>query len=218
MNQLPLLLRIKKEAHRKIAQGQDMILEAVYATFEKPILHGGTAIWRCYGGKRFSEDLDFYLPKQKQNIEQLFLSLEKKGFKVLKKKISERSIYSELAFERITIRLEATFQKKEATLADYETVNGRIIKIYSLSPEEFISEKVNAYLQRFKIRDLWDIYFLLGLVRDHRLVAKDLQRLLKHYKKPIDESDLQILILEGIVPNADQMIHYIQRQWEKENI
>ena len=28
------------------------------------ILHGGTAIWRIYSGKRFSEDLDLYLTKE----------------------------------------------------------------------------------------------------------------------------------------------------------
>ena len=27
----------------------------------KIVLHGGTAIWRCYAGNRFSDDLDLYV-------------------------------------------------------------------------------------------------------------------------------------------------------------
>ena len=128
---LPLSLWIKKETQRKIAQAQDIIVEEVYAIFEKAILHGGTAIWRCYAGKRFSEDIDFYFPKNKEKIDSIFQSLTNKGFQVLKKKISETSVYSELLFERTSVRLEATFLKKEAIITDYETLNGRIIAVYS---------------------------------------------------------------------------------------
>jgi len=75
----------------------------------KAALYGDTGIWRCYGGKRFSEDLDFYFPKDMKKIDILFSTLKKIGFKILKKKISENSVYSELEINRVPIRLEATF-------------------------------------------------------------------------------------------------------------
>ena len=156
---LPLTLRIKKETQRKIALLQDFIVEEVYKHFDHAVLHGGTAIWRCYAGKRFSEDLDFYLPKDNSKINDLFESLKQKGFKVIKRKVSENSIYSELELNRVHVRLEATFQKIHGHLTDYETLDGSIISIYSLTPEEFVKEKVPTYQKRRKIRDLYDIFF-----------------------------------------------------------
>jgi predicted nucleotidyltransferase component of viral defense system len=212
---IPLSLRIRKESHRKIAAAQDLIVEELYKAFDKAVFHGGTAIWRCYGGKRFSEDLDFYLPKDNEAIAKLFKVLEQRGFRILKKKVSENSIYSELELDRTAVRLEATFQKKTGHLADYEAVDGTIKTVYSLTPEEFIEEKVNAYLKRFKIRDLYDIFFLIKLANNN--IAIHLNKLIKAYKKPIDEQDLKTIILEGIAPSSQEMIEYIQRKWENAN-
>jgi len=210
---IPLSIRIKKEQHRRIAYAQDLILEEVYQYFEHAVLHGGTAIWRCYDGKRFSEDLNFYLKKDLEAINKLFASLEKKGFILLKKKVNENSLYSELVFERVNIRLEATFQKIQGHIVDYEILDGNIISIFSLTPEEFIIEKVNTYLKRNKIRDLWDIYYLLKQVQNINIIRKDLEKLTKNYKPPIDEQDLKTIILEGIIPTSKEMLEYIQRKW-----
>src|SRR3989344_5014330 len=119
MERIPLQVRLKREIHRKIALAQDLIIKEVYSIFNNAVLHGGTAIWRCYSGKRFSEDLDFYLPKDKEKLEQLFKSLNRVGFKIKKKKISERSIYSELELDRTAVRLEATFQNISSVICDY---------------------------------------------------------------------------------------------------
>ena len=124
MQNIPLSVKIKKESHRKVALAQDLIVEAVYDIFSNAVLHGGTAIWRCYAGKRFSEDLDFYFPADKERINQIFNNLEKKGFTIQKKKIGENSVYSELVFNRVSVRLEATFQSIKGHLVDYETADG----------------------------------------------------------------------------------------------
>src|SRR3989338_4552472 len=141
MNKIPLQVKLKRETHRRIASAQDLIVQEVYAVFERAVLHGGTAIWRCYSGKRFSEDLDFYLPKELAKIELLFENLKKAGFEIKKKKISENSIYSELELNRTAVRLEATFQKTAGIICDYEMSDGNYISIYSLSIEEFLAEK-----------------------------------------------------------------------------
>lgn len=63
MANIPLTLRLKKQAHKKVAEAQDLIVKELYSVFDGAVLHGGTAIWRCYGGNRFSEDVDAYLPR-----------------------------------------------------------------------------------------------------------------------------------------------------------
>src|SRR3989344_9233061 len=111
--EIPLFVRLKKETHRNIASAQDLIVHEVYNLLPKAILHGGTGIWRCYYGKRFSEDLDFYFQKEPKKIDVLFDNLKKKGFQILKKKVLENSVYSEIELNRTAIRLKATFQKAE---------------------------------------------------------------------------------------------------------
>ena len=217
MVNIPLQIKLKRENHRRIAYAQDLVVKEVCSVFDKAVLHGGTAIWRCYNGKRFSEDLDFYLPKNKEKIEILFENLKKAGFEIKKKKVSDNSVYSELELDRTSVRLEATFQKISGVLCDYEMSDGNIISIYSLSPELFLIEKSNTYLKRFKVRDLWDVFFLLKFIRNPEKI-KEIENLIKKYKKPIDEGDLKILLLEGIVPSADEMINYIARKWENKYI
>ena len=213
MERIPLQLRLKREIHRRIAYAQDLIVKEVYSIFNTAVLHGGTAIWRCYNGKRFSEDLDFYLPYDKKKIEALFESFKKIGFEIKKKKISEDSIYSELEINRVSVRFEATFQRISGVICDYEMSDGNIIAIYGLTPEMFLIEKSNAYLKRFKVRDLWDVFFFLRIVeKPHKI--KEIKDLIDGYKKPIDEDDLKVILLDGIVPSADEMINYIQRKWE----
>ena len=217
MIKIPLQTKLKREIHRKIAYAQDLIVNEVYLVFNKAVLHGGTAIWRCYNGKRFSEDLDFYLPNDKKKIEALLENLKKAGFNIKKRKISENSIYSELELNRLLVRLEATFQKISGIICDYEMSDGNIISIYSLTPESFLVEKSSAYLKRFKVRDLWDVFFLLKIVEDPRAI-KEIGNLIKNYKRPLDEGDLRVILLEGIVPSANEMIDYIKRKWENKYI
>lgn len=217
MEKIPLQARLKREFHRKIAYAQDLIVKEVYLVFDKAVLHGGTAIWRCYNGKRFSEDLDFYLPKESKKIDLLFDNLKRAGFEIKKKKVSENSIYSELDMDRTSVRLEATFQKISGIICDYEMSDGNITSIYSLTPEGFLAEKVNTYLKRFKVRDLWDIFFLLKNVQNLKNV-NEIEKLIKNYQKPIDEEDLKTLLLEGIAPSAGEMIEYIKRKWENKYI
>jgi len=62
---IPLGLRIKRKRHREIAFLQDIIVEKLYEIFSKAVIHRETAIWRCYDGNRFSEDIDVYIEEKK---------------------------------------------------------------------------------------------------------------------------------------------------------
>ncbi len=199
--------------HKDIATAQDIVIKEIYNIFNNALLHGGTAIWRCYKGNRFSDDIDIYIPKKEKKLNNLFKNLEKKGFIIKKKKISKNSLFSVLKFNRIIVRLEALFKKPapKGILKEYETVEGNLIIINTLSPEEIIKEKIDAYLKRYKIRDLYDIFFLLKEIKNKKTISKNLQRLIINFKKPVNEKELKNLIIEGLVPNTEKMLMYIKR-------
>jgi len=210
MQKIPLILRLKKEAHKKIARAQDVIMEELYKVFNDAVFHGGTAIWRCYNGNRFSEDIDVYIPKNIEKINILFNNFEKKGFQIEKKKIGGNSIFSSMKFNNTIVKFEALFKKSESILKNYEQIDGNFIAVYTLAPEQFIKEKVDAYLKRRKIRDLYDVFFLLKYLDEKEKIKEDLIRLLKGFKKPLDEQDLNVIILEGIIPETKKMLNYIE--------
>ena len=212
MKMIPLMLRLKKTNHREITRAQDILIETLYKIFDEAVFHGGTAIWRCYNGNRFSEDIDVYIPKNKEKIDRFFELIEKKGLIIERKKISENSIYSTLKFNRTIVRFEAVFKKVKGSLKEYEKAEGNFLTVYTLTPEELINEKSQAYIKRQKIRDLYDVFFLLRYIKNIQDVKKSLNELLSNFKKPIDEKDLNILILEGIVPTTQKMIDYIRNK------
>lgn len=207
---IPLEIRLRREMHRNIAIAQDLIVQEMYSAFSDAVFHGGTAIWRCYGGNRFSEDIDVYLKKDVKRIDQFFKGLENKGFMIEKKKIGENSIFSKLAINRTQVRFEAIFKGVKGSLRDYETADGNFIAVYALTPEELIVEKVDTYMKRLKIRDLYDIFFLLRLVKDNSKISSKLKLLIRGFKPPIDEKDLKVIILEGLTPSPEKMLEYIK--------
>ena len=107
---------------------------------------------------------------------------------------------------------EAIFKKSQSILKEYETIDGNFITVYTLTPEEFITEKIDTYVQRKKIRDLYDIFFLLRHVQDFSKIKPKVAQLMHSYEKPVDEADLKVLLLEGLVPSAMQMKEYIGRK------
>ena len=206
---IPLHLKLKKTAHQAIAYAQDLIVEEVYRFFPHAVVHGGMAIWRCYNGSRFSEDIDMYLPSR-EAITPFFEKMEQKGFTVLKKRVNENSLYSLLEFNRAQVRFEAIFAKKPgAVLKEYETVDGNLITVYTLSLLDLLDEKIAACLKRKKVRDLYDIFFLL------RYVSGTKPSGLEKIKEVMieDEENLSALILSGPVPSVPEMKRYI-KEWE----
>ncbi len=214
---VPLQLKLKKQQHRDVAKSQDIVMETLVNILPNAILHGGTGIWRCYAGNRFSEDIDVYLAHDKKKIETFFQKLHDGGFTIVKKRISDVSIYSTLQMERIQIRFEALFKKENGILHHFQKTDGNILTVFTLTPEQFLKEKIATYTKRRKVRDLYDIYFLLQIISDISLVQPELSSLLSHYQAPLDEEDLKTIVYEGIVPTSKQMMESI-KYYGKEKI
>jgi len=212
MAKIPLILRLKKQIHKDVAEAQDLIVKALYDIFPDAVLHGGTAIWRCYNGNRFSEDVDAYILKEQDELKEFFEELKRIGFAVHKKKIGERSIFSSLELNRTIVRFEALFKDagERSSLGEYETTDGNFITVNTLTPEYLIKEKVEAYLRRLKVRDFYDIFFLIRYAKAEE-VSNHLKKLAENFKKPVDEKELRVLITEGIAPSTEKMLDYIKR-------
>ena len=201
--------------HKEIAYAQDLIVETLYEFFSGAVIHGGTAIWRCYQGNRFSEDIDVYIKKDEERINKLFDGLRKKGFQIEKKRIKENSLYSTLKFNELIVRFEALFKViKNPFLKEYETSEGNLINVFTLAPEELINEKIVAYSKRRKIRDLYDIFFLLKQVKESKQLKEKLRKFIKNFDIPLDEQDLKAIIITGVIPATKNMLEYIER-WAK---
>lgn len=211
---IPINLRLRKKTEKEIAYAQDIIVAELYEFFPNAVIHGGTAIWRCYQGNRFSEDVDVYINKDLSKIEEFFKSLEAKGLKIIKKRVKENSIYSEFEFNNIRTRFEATFQNKKPFFKKYETSESFFINVYTLSPEDLVIEKVETYLKRRKIRDLYDVSFLISYVEDKNKIWNYLKKLIQNYEKPKDEKNLANIIIVGAVPSSNEILMEIKK-WVK---
>ncbi len=98
----------------------------------KTVLHGGTAILKCYSGNWFSGDIDVYLEKDIEKIEEFFGKLKKLGFEIVKKNLKENSLFSVLMFNNTEIRFEAVFKKVKGIIKEYETCEESLITVYTL--------------------------------------------------------------------------------------
>jgi len=213
---IPLEKKLRKKIHRQIALAQDILINEVYRVFPKAILHGGTAIWRCFGSSRFSEDLDFYLPSfPKEKISQLLKNLEKIGFFNLKFRQTKNAIFSQFEYLGAIIRFEALAKKiQNYKTASFEMIDGSFIVVNILPLKDLLEEKINSYLARQKIRDLYDIFFLLKFAKKDNQIKKLLKNFLKKFSEPKDEKELKTLIISGAVPKKEDMIEEIKK-WVK---
>lgn len=211
---LPIDKKLKKRIHKIVALAQDILIMEVYNNFPAAVIHGGTAIWRCYGSNRFSEDVDFYLPLavKNTNTENFLEDLKRKGFTIEKFKKTNNSIFAKFLYSNAVIRYEVVFKKIENFVTrSFEMNDGSFILVNTLPAVEMIKEKISAYIKRKKIRDLYDIFFLLRFVEDKEKIKNDLVKLVEGFKKPTDEKELKALIISGSVPTLDSMLEVIER-------
>lgn len=216
MTTVPLAARLKRRSHISVALAQDILVAQAYNVFPDSVLHGGTAIWRCYQGGRFSEDVDFYLPTLRTAAGTRFRrGVVAKGLKELKYKVTETTVFAKFEFSDAVVGFDGAVRAPPAAVVKpYETVGGGSMLVNTLPPEKLVAEKVAAYNSRGKVRDLYDIFFLLGLVEDRKSVIGSLAPLLTGYEKPEDETQLKALVITGTVPSADGMIESI-RKWAR---
>jgi len=208
---LPLNKKLKKREYINKGILQDQLIAIVYSIAPDAILHGGTGIWRCLKGNRFSEDLDFYLIPSK-NFEIKFKEqIKNRGFELLKYKTTDNTIFSNISNGSTEVKFEASFQKKKATLTKYELIDGSYIDIYSITPKEYFYEKMQTYTKRKLARDIYDVYFLSDLFELDNKDKEIIIKFLDNIEKPIDEENLKAIVLIGACPTFDNIILKLKR-------
>lgn len=121
------------------------------------ILKGGTSLMFCYKLDRFSEDID--LDSTNKNIGKLikeYCTIKKYNFNIKKDTDTVKRFMIEF-LENEKIKVEISYRNKNLTKERYMNING--IDVYSI--DKIMGMKINAYNSRDKIRDLYDIVFIM---------------------------------------------------------
>ena len=169
---------------------QHKILSELYKKFNTIYFKGGTCLQKCYGIKRFSEDLDFNYEKidiskiidfvEKSNNTKI-IDLNKTKFGTSFSIKIKGILYS--GDPRTICKISFDFRENDI----YKKPLKKIIRpIYSdlnsyfllaLNTEEILAEKIRAIMTRYKARDVFDLSELLlnGTKVDFDLVNKKLQ-------------------------------------------
>ena len=202
---------------RKLAMArmQDRIIELIYEQVQPDaVLYGGTAVWRCFGGGRFSEDIDIYVGKGFESrlrnslrSGELGVVSQEPGFP-LNMRISDGSA-------EILLKAKAA-GTPAAVISQYMRVDGSSMTISTLSAAELMVRKIEAYEGRQYIRDIYDIVQLTNHVaKDDYYVNSKLGPFLKSINGPIDSAILKSLVYKGKAMSFHEMKEYLIR-WSGE--
>ena len=158
------------------------------------IFGGGTMLRLCHGLDRYSVDLDFWVVKDidwakyYQKMKEYLLQF----YKIADSANKHFTILFELKSPqypralKIEIRKEAKVIKTETGIA-YSTNSNIQVLLKTVTPDEMMKSKIEAFLSRKEIRDAYDIEFLLKrgipLAAENETLSKLLDGLEKLGKK-----------------------------------
>ena len=205
---LPLLNRLRKRLHMDIALLQDEVVDIVYSLAPNAVLHGGTAIWRCFSGNRFSEDLDFYLPAAGKDFGERFAAgLRSRGLSLLKFKRTESTIFSKVSNGAVEVRFEAAFRSPRSfEPRRFERADGSFMSVFTPAAEELVMEKIAAYGNRLLVRDAYDLFVLSHEASLGADALKKLATFSESPPMPVDEKSLRAVVFSGAVPSFGQIV------------
>lgn len=211
---MPIINRLKKREYQEIALFQDTIIDILYNIDDQVILHGGTTVWRCFGGSRFSNDIDAYLNKNiglNEFKKQMSLASAKQGIKLEKIKDTGNIIFMGFLYGNTYIKVELNHISKIPTFIPtrFERSDGTFIDVLSLTPNSLILEKIAAYNDRRFIRDIYDIYILINYAKIDEELKTKIKRFVSTLQFPVNEDDLDNIIYEGPTPTFNGMVDYI---------
>ena len=209
---IPLANQLKKRQQVEVSILQDEMIRIVYNITEDSVLHGGTSVWRCYSGKRFSEDLDFYSISFPGIVDKFRREISAAGLSITKLKDTGNVILSQINDGRVEVRLEINHKRKvEGIPVKYELAEGSYTEVLSLSPNQIILEKIAAYSDRRFVRDIYDIYHLSSVTDDLSSIRDKLSVFLDQINRPVDEQILRSLVYIGNPPTFERMIGELRR-------
>ncbi|MCD4793572.1 MAG: nucleotidyl transferase AbiEii/AbiGii toxin family protein [Bacteroidales bacterium] len=186
---------------------QHFILGKLFERFNTVYFKGGTCLQKCYGIKRFSEDLDFNYTDVDINeiirfIEDVFETKINNYYKT-KFGVSFSIRFEGILFTGSSLslcKISFDFRNKDIFNKPLKKIIRPIYKdlpnyfLLALNEEEILAEKIRAILTRYKARDVYDLNELLlnGINVDFELVNKKL----KTYNKVFEITEFEIKLEE----------------------
>ena len=151
-----------KEKHKEVIE---QVLQFINARSDDYVLKGETSLMECYGLKQFSEDIDLN-STNREKIFEIMNSFEKQtGYKVNLKKDTPTTVRFMIDYggndgvgNVKPLKVEISYREKYIEREFTAKING--IRVYDI--DSIASMKALAYGQRDKIRDLYDITFIVN--------------------------------------------------------
>ena len=84
-----------------------------------------------------------------------------------------------------------------------------------LSAEDVLLEKLAAFRGRRLVRDIYDVYHLSRLAGNEKGFKEKVAGQLVSLPQPVDEKNLNALVLSGAVPSFAQMADALRRRFSK---
>ncbi len=212
---LPIEKTLKKREYRELALFQDTVVAVLYQIDSTVVLHGGTCVWRCFGGNRFSNDIDMYM-RSKSNLDKIkngiLATASDYGIRIEKIKDTGNLIFMAFSSGNTYLKVEINYMKKgiRPVATKFEKIDGTYSEVLTLQPDDLILEKISAYSDRLFIRDIYDIYILTDYVTEKEKIKRSVIDFLNKIELPANEADLKTLIYAGPVPSFKSMINHIR--------
>ena len=120
------------------------------------VLKGGTALLKCYGLDRFSEDIS--LDGIKKNIIEFIDKFCRKNgyeYKIVADTDIVKRVFINYGGDK-PLKVEVSYRKRNIPKEHYVNING--INVYTI--DILCLMKINAYMSRDKLRDLYDLCYI----------------------------------------------------------
>lgn len=189
---------------------QDEVIRAMFSATTHAVLHGGTTVWRCYGGKRFSKDIDIYVSKS-GTVNRILNRLAINGLNPERDKQRRTKGFYTLRGHGADVSLQITSKRENGIITAYTNADGTLASVYALSPEKLVSEKIEAYEDRLDERDLYDMMTLTHAVANKNEIIGRLKEFLAGIKEPYNKGVLKDIVYEGIAPSFEEIVEYMRR-------
>lgn len=183
----------------------------------KVIFCGGTMLRLCYGLTRFSVDLDFLIVKGVR-VKTLFKDVYECLRKSYEIKDSANKFYT-LLFEvksnkyprslKIEIRKKIKKVKTEETIAFSKFSNLQVL-LRTVTLEDMMKLKIESFLDRKEIRDVFDMEFILKKGIELNAAQKKLKLILTNIDK-LKKQDYTVKL--GSLLDADLRKYYIKQNF-----
>ncbi len=177
-------------AHRKYTNILNSLENIAKCTEGRLMLIGGTALAVFYLNHRVSVDLDFVplVEKEEKAKERFKGALSNAGYRTLRTAFTNQFV---LQFENASVKVEIFMPDRKLMVPEERKVGSSVIKIATLN--DLFEMKKDAYFNRKKARDIFDIFAIL---RKHNTGCQEINEILKKYGNPEDLEELKAMIID----------------------